>query len=397
MEWETLRHSLDLALRHGQRKVTVVITGGEPLLEFDLIRKAVAYANRASPGRKRVSFKLVTNGTLLTEDKVTFAAKHSISTQLSFDGVRPVQDLRGRGTFASLDKLLGRLQEQHPDFYKKHLTIGATVVPLTVRHMADSVEYFLENDARKIIMSSSLLAHSDWRSSRVSQFEKQFARIYDMSLSHFDRTGRIPFLLFQPTKDEKRDFKKKRLHGRAPVDSRRRADNRTSSAVPSTKSGSVTPLIRRGRTQRERLCAAGRGEMLSVDVDGRVYACVMLARSYQRFTTPVLEKSAEAMSLGNLAGPQFLKRYHDLPKTALQLGIFAPREKGYSSYRRCRDCPYCAQCFICPVSAGHLRRNDSCERVPDFSCAFNFTAFKYRGRFLEKILWSKNRAGALTC
>jgi hypothetical protein len=99
-----------------------------------------------------------------------------------------------------------------------------------------------------------------------------------------------------------------------------------------------------------------------------------------------LPRSAEAMSLGDLAGPQFWKRYHDLPKVALQLGIFAPGEKKFSSYRQCRDCPYCAECFICPVSAGYLPGNDRCERVPDFTCAFNFTAFKYRERFLEKIL-----------
>ena len=386
MEWKILKAALDLALKHGRRRTRIVFYGGEPLLEFDLTRKAIAYAERARAKHKRVSFTIVTNGTLLTGNRIAFLAKHSVNTQLSFDGVSPAQDLRGRGTFAYLDKLLERTRRKYPDFYKRNVRINMTVVPQTVRYVADSFEYFLRRNVRGIAIAPFIADCSSWKADRIEQFEKEFVRIYKMSLAHFEQTGEIPLVLFHP--DEGWPLR--------PENSRTRSRRRTSVTEPlrrtsatvgaKAKSGSTAvSLRRRDRIPGGRLCSAGRGESLAVDVDGEVYPCVTLAGSYQTVTSSVLDKSIRAMSLGNLTGREFWKRYHGLPEIASRLKVFASREKQHSSYRMCRKCRYFAECFVCPAAVGRLPGNDSCERVPDFTCAFNFTAFKYRELFLKQI------------
>jgi len=48
-------------------EVTVGFYGGEPLLEFELIKKCVEYTKSIIEG-KRVKFNMTTNGTLMSDE-----------------------------------------------------------------------------------------------------------------------------------------------------------------------------------------------------------------------------------------------------------------------------------------------------------------------------------------
>src|SRR5688572_4383421 len=97
MDWNTLRASADLLLGSRQPEVHMLFIGGEPLLEFPLIRRAVEYIEAARPRHLTVRYDIITNGTLLREEQTAFLVDHDFAVQLSFDGVPPAQDLRGRG------------------------------------------------------------------------------------------------------------------------------------------------------------------------------------------------------------------------------------------------------------------------------------------------------------
>ena len=83
--------------------MSLLFIGGEPLLEFPLMRQAVEYIEDAPARHLRVHYEIVTNGTLLRDEQTAFLAEHDFDVQFSFDGVPAAQDLRGAGTFAVLD------------------------------------------------------------------------------------------------------------------------------------------------------------------------------------------------------------------------------------------------------------------------------------------------------
>src|SRR5512144_1709717 len=60
MSWDTLRGALDLLLRSHCPEVEVLFVGGEPLLQFPLIRQAVAYVRTTRPRGKTVRYTLIT-------------------------------------------------------------------------------------------------------------------------------------------------------------------------------------------------------------------------------------------------------------------------------------------------------------------------------------------------
>src|SRR5262249_46939046 len=114
--------------------------GGEPLLLPDeWFEEAVAYA-RASAQRhnKRVEFPLVTNGTLLTEERLLKLHRLGVDFCMSVDGPPTINDkLRGGG--ASVERAI-RLFTKH----RIHFGVLTVLSRANFRHMGRVMDWFDE-------------------------------------------------------------------------------------------------------------------------------------------------------------------------------------------------------------------------------------------------------------
>ncbi len=114
MTRETARAAIDFLLREsGSRKVLEVdFFGGEPLMNFDVVKDTVRYAKEegAKLG-KRFLFTTTTNGLLLDDETISFLNEEMENVVLSLDGRREVHDavrktISGKGSFdAVIEKI----------------------------------------------------------------------------------------------------------------------------------------------------------------------------------------------------------------------------------------------------------------------------------------------------
>lgn len=75
------------------RSIRIVFFGGEPLLNYPLIKTVVEYSlKKVHMANKNVSFSITTNGTLLDDEIIHFLQGHNIKTMISFDGTRELQN-----------------------------------------------------------------------------------------------------------------------------------------------------------------------------------------------------------------------------------------------------------------------------------------------------------------
>ncbi len=340
MEWQTLRAAIELLLGSESPEVTLNFTGGEPLLEFPLLRRAVEYAESRSPPGKRVCFGLSTNGTLLDDERVSFLAEHCVRTQLSFDGVAAAQDRRAQASFPVLDSWLERLQRSQPVFFGERLEVAAILTGANLTRLAASVDYFLGKGIRTLRLAPSVVHDPDWRPNRIAELDRQFARVYRSSLRFYRRTGRVPLALFRKTRTD-----------------------------------------RESRPPDELRCAAASGEALTVDVDGQMTGCVRLAESYQSWPTVWLGERASSLRVGHLGHADLERRLAAYPAAARSIGLFDLATANHSSYRRCGDCPCRSRCLVCPISIGRAWGSLDPHQVPDLQCAFAQVALAYRDRF----------------
>jgi His-Xaa-Ser system radical SAM maturase HxsB len=86
MTWETADRAISLMFRSPSDALKVEFQGGEPLLNFDLIRKIVLEIDRQNGGERHIDFVIATNLSQLTDEILAFCAEHQISLSTSLDG-----------------------------------------------------------------------------------------------------------------------------------------------------------------------------------------------------------------------------------------------------------------------------------------------------------------------
>lgn len=90
MDKETARKAVDLALQSPAGELTFEFQGGEPLLNYPVIREIILYTEQKK-GDKKIHFTLVSNLSLLTPEIRDFLLDHQVSICTSLDGPAPLQ------------------------------------------------------------------------------------------------------------------------------------------------------------------------------------------------------------------------------------------------------------------------------------------------------------------
>ena len=95
MSLEVGKRALDFLIENSgkRRNLEVDFFGGEPLMNFDVVKELVAYARaREKECGKNFRFTLTTNGLLINDDVIDFANRECSNVVLSLDGRREVHD-----------------------------------------------------------------------------------------------------------------------------------------------------------------------------------------------------------------------------------------------------------------------------------------------------------------
>ncbi len=116
MSFEVGKRALDFLIENSgsRRNLEVDFFGGEPLMNFDVVKRLVEYARSIEKEKnKNFRFTLTTNGVLVDDDVIDFANREMSNVVLSLDGRREVHD-RYRVDYAgngSWDKIVPKFQK----------------------------------------------------------------------------------------------------------------------------------------------------------------------------------------------------------------------------------------------------------------------------------------------
>ena len=107
MDFETGKKALDFLIAHSgsRHNLEVDFFGGEPLMNWDVVKKLVEYAREQETiHNKNFRFTLTTNGMLLDDDVIDFSNKEMSNVVLSLDGRKEIhdrlrKDYSGKGSY----------------------------------------------------------------------------------------------------------------------------------------------------------------------------------------------------------------------------------------------------------------------------------------------------------
>ena len=116
MSFEVGKRALDFLIENSGHRTNLEVDffGGEPLMNWDVVKQLVAYARtQEEPHHKKFRFTLTTNGMLIDDDVIDFANREMSNVVLSLDGRKEIHD-RLRVDYAgngSYDRIVPRFQK----------------------------------------------------------------------------------------------------------------------------------------------------------------------------------------------------------------------------------------------------------------------------------------------
>lgn len=147
MSKETAKRAIDFLVEHSYEsdEITVDFYGGEPLLNFEVMKFTIDYCNEIKDRVKRkFDYKITTNGTIMNEDILEFLKSRKLSIGVSLDGPkethnfnRPYQNGQG-----SWNKIIANVMTVM-DTHEIGLSIKATLAPRNLNKL--EVFNFLTN------------------------------------------------------------------------------------------------------------------------------------------------------------------------------------------------------------------------------------------------------------
>ncbi len=305
----TLQAAIPFFMRHMVETATITFFGGEPLLEYELIRYAVCLFNDASsPEHPAPAYSVTTNGSLLTGDMLDYFDGHAFSLLLSYDGDAH-DDCRKRGSNDIVEAALKKIQH-YPNI---KLSTNSVFTPETIGKLSSSLIRIAELGVADIEFSLDQLA--PWSDDSLNTLAEELDRLIRFTTS-FNRThGRIPFAEFR------------------------------------------SPAV-----EEDGLFACGGGKnRMAIAPDGRVWGCTHF---HAYFKTNPNDDGVSSYCFGLL--DDFIATFDSHYPTILQNHASLRQDMFHSGDKFCFLCDNVNQCKICPVYAA--RATGSIGDLPPWMC-----------------------------
>ena len=129
MSWEVAKKSIDFLYEHScdVKEIKIAFYGGEPLLNFELIKRVVNYANNRFM-TKRIRYTMTINGSILTDEIIKFIIQNNFYVSISLDGDKEIQDkhrklrISGKGTFDIVYQNVLKLKELDNEYFDNNIS-----------------------------------------------------------------------------------------------------------------------------------------------------------------------------------------------------------------------------------------------------------------------------------
>lgn len=150
MPWEIAKKAVEYGRVNSGEEIAISFYGGEPLVQFPLMKKVIAYSQEIMSDKK-LTFSFTTNLTLVTQEIAEYVASvPGMSVLCSLDGPKDIHDAyrvmaEDKGSFEKAIKGLKLLVEAFGERAKEQLLINTVVCPPYSQEKLDVIKNFFES------------------------------------------------------------------------------------------------------------------------------------------------------------------------------------------------------------------------------------------------------------
>ena len=200
MSLETGKRALDFLIENSgaRHNLEVDFFGGEPLMNFDVVKQLVWYAReREKQTGKNFRFTLTTNGMLIDQDVIDFCNREMSNVVLSLDGRKEIHDkyrvdYAGNGSF---EKIVPKFQELVATREGKNYYMRGTFTHQNPDFLKD-IEKMLELGFKELSMEPVVCAPDDPSALTPEDIEivkQQYEKLAELMLKRYKEGNPFTF------------------------------------------------------------------------------------------------------------------------------------------------------------------------------------------------------------
>lgn len=132
MTWDTAKSAIDFLFDHSTdtNEIFINFYGGEPFLNFEIIKKAVEYADSIF-SIKQINYTVITNGSIINNQIIDFLIKKDFIIIISFDGEEEVQNKHRKyaktanDSFSTVYKNIQLIRNRNKYYFERNVKFNA--------------------------------------------------------------------------------------------------------------------------------------------------------------------------------------------------------------------------------------------------------------------------------
>ncbi|CAN7740224.1 His-Xaa-Ser system radical SAM maturase HxsB [Variovorax sp. LjRoot178] len=153
MTEEEANAAIGLALRSPAEAIKIEFQGGEPLLNFPLIKHIVHEAKFRNAGRKSIGFVIATNLAIVSDEVLDFCRDHEVHISTSLDGPKELHNKnRPRPGRDSYERVIDGIQRARDALGKTNVSALMTTTEASLTQVEAIIDEYLSHDFKGIFL-----------------------------------------------------------------------------------------------------------------------------------------------------------------------------------------------------------------------------------------------------
>lgn len=209
MDWKTAKKTIDMIFQTPCNEIKIEYQGGEPLLNWGIIKESVLYAEFLNKiAKKDLEFIICSNLMEITDDQISFCKKHKINISTSLDGTKQFHDKHRKSRIkdSSYDCFIGNLSKVRKILGNDCCSALLTITKDNLYSLNEVIDHYIElgfnniflrslNPYGNAIVNSSELSYSV--DEFVSQYIKALEYIIELNIKGIDFAESFASLLLR--------------------------------------------------------------------------------------------------------------------------------------------------------------------------------------------------------
>jgi His-Xaa-Ser system radical SAM maturase HxsB len=192
MDLKTAKKTVDFIFQTPAKSITIEFQGGEPLINFDVVKFITQYSKESNKKHKKdLKITLVTNLNAIDEQKLDFLIKENISICTSLDGPKFIHDsnrplVGNAGSYDSVIRWISKINEKYKKRkIKNNVNALITITKKTLDYPKPVIDEYVKNKVFMIHLrplTSLGCASSSWE--KIGYTSDQFVDFWKKCLDY---------------------------------------------------------------------------------------------------------------------------------------------------------------------------------------------------------------------